>query len=596
MIWGKIATLGVAAAMSAGFGTAAQATPAAARATGQGTGPATATAPATGQATAPATAWAWAPAGYTPISTGQGMCLDDKGDIARDGQPVVLWTCLGNRDQAWRAEPDGTIRNPNGYCLGTGDAANGYAASADGSPLVMVDCARSYRGSYWTINAFARQIVNKYSGTTLDNEHDAQRDGNLVQLWDAGVGQPSAQEWNAVPAGGGPPVVTPGAPPDLHVDHANMVTSTGQVFVPRGFTLSTLEYTTPYLDDAHAYSSVLAETEAQLNAIAGAWHGNIVRLQIEQDDLVVREDTGDHSYLDLIRAVVSYAKAKGLVVVLNAQTEPGGGRYTLNEPLPTLETFKFWSILQPYYGNDASVLLDVFNEPRPLAGTTVRQYMTLWKDGGVYQGVAYLGHQQLAEMLRAEGWAKNMLWVEPPGNQGLAGLTAAQAGQANAMAQVQNEAALRATADPGTFLLNGVPNVSYSFHHPTVLGVPRTVANWDAQFGDLVKDDELSVNDGEWATRNQYVGSWDANGDSGPCWSDAPTAVPRYFAYLQRIGVGMTVWTLSDGSPGLGTTAATDRGTFTTTASMYPWPGCVNIAPVRGPGALIMAWFGQQAS
>ena len=27
-----------------------------------------------------------------------------------------------------------------------------------------------------------------------------------------------------------------------------------------------------------------------------------------------------------------------------------------------------------------------------------------------------------------------------------------------------------------------------------------------------------------------------------------------------------------------------------------PGPGCVTVAPVRGPGALIMAWFGRQAS
>ena len=145
-------------------------------------------------------------------------------------------------------------------------------------------------------------------------------------------------------------------------------------------------------------------------------------------------------------------------------------------------------------------------------------------------------------------------------------------------------------------MLNRVPDVSYSFHHPTVLGVPRTQANWDAQFGDLVRDDELSVNDGEWATRSQYTGHWAPNGDSGPCWSDAPSAVPRYFAYLQHLGVGMTVWTLSDGGPGIGTTAASDPGTFTTTATMAGWPGCVTVAPVRGPGALLMAWFGRQAS
>jgi ricin-type beta-trefoil lectin protein/cellulase (glycosyl hydrolase family 5) len=584
--WGKIASWTAAAAVTAGSGLAAPHTPAVVR----------------------AAARARPLVQYAPVRTGHGMCLDDPGGAGRDGQPVQLWRCLGNREQAWQAEPDGTIRNANGYCLGTGSAANGYAATAAGTPLVMVDCARSYLGSYWTISPSDDQVVNKHAGAAMDNRNDAQRDGNPVQLGAVAAGRPS-QDWAVVPSGGGAPLVTPGEPPDLHVDHANMVTSGGQVFVPRGFTLSTLQYARPYLDGARAYSSVLSETKAQVDAIAGAWHGNIVRFQIEQDDLVQREAVGDHGYLSLIRAAVSYAQAKGLAVVLNAQTEPSGERLTLNEPLPTLETLKFWLVLQRYYGNDDSVILDVFNEPRPLKGNTVTQYMALWKDGGLYQGAAYLGHQQLAEMLRANGYATNMLWVEPPGNDGLAGLlppegppastsastSAGAARQASAVARVQEQAAVKSTADPAAFLLDGVPDVSYSFHHPTVLGVPRTQANWDAQFGNLVRDDELSVNDGEWATRSQYTGIWAANGDSGPCWSDAPTAVPRYLAYLQQIGVGMAVWTLSDGEPAMGATSASDPGPFTTTATMTGWPGCVNIASVRGPGALIMAWYTQQA-
>jgi hypothetical protein len=580
--WGKIATWSAAVAVTAGSGLAVPHAP----------------------VVVGAAAWARPLAGYAPIRTGHGMCLDVAVGVARDGQPVQLWRCLGNRGQEWQAEPDGTIRDADGYCLGAGSAADGYAATADGTRLVMVDCSRSYLGSYWTVNAFDDQIVNKHADAALDDPHGAQRDGDPVQLWDVTAGQRS-QDWTVVPAGGGSPLVTPGEPPDLHVDHANMVTSAGQVFVPRGFTLSTLQYAKPYLDGARAYTTVLSETKAQIDAIAGAWHGNIVRLQVEQDDLVQREAVGDHSYLNLIRAAVSYAQARGLAVVLNAQTEPSGERLTLNEPLPTLETLKFWLILRPYYGDDDSVILDVFNEPRPLAGNSVNQYMALWKDGGLYQGAAYLGHQQLAEMLRADGYATNMLWVEPPGNDGLAGLlppegtpaatSAGAARQAAAIAKVQDAAAAKAAADPGVFLLNGVPDVSYSFHHPTVLGLPRTEANWDAQFGDLVKDDELSVNDGEWATRSQYTGIWAANGDSGPCWSDAPAAVPKYFAYLQQIGVGMAVWTLSDGEPAMGATSASDPGTFTTTATMAGWPGCVNVPSVRGPGALIMVWFGRQA-
>ena len=517
------------------------------------------------------------PAGYTPITAGPGLCLDDTAGLGRNGQPVQLWKCLGDRNQAWQAEPDGTIRNANGSCLGTGTAANHYAATANGTRLVMVSCSAHYLGSYWTVNAYARQIVNKYAVAGLDNRGDVQRDGNPVQLWAVASGRPAAQRWTAVPSGGGPRAVTPGRPPALHTDGANMVTAANQVFVPRGFTLRTLQYTEPYLDGAHAYTSVLSETEAQVNAIAGAWHGNIVRLQIEQDDLVRRQAAGDHSYLDLIRQVVSYAKSKGLVVVLNAQTEPGG-RATGDEPLPTQETVRFWQLLRPYYGNDPTVIIDVFNEPRPSHGTTVEQSMTLWRNGGVYQGVRYLGHQQLVAALRAGGYAKNMLWVEPPGNEALAGLT-------------QQKAA----AGPATFLLTGVSDISYSFHHPTVLGTARTQANWDTQFGNLIRDDELSVNDGEWATRAENTGYVAPNGDSGPCWSDAPAAVPRYFAYLQQLGVGLMNWTLSDGAPGIGTTAATDPGTFTTTATMAHWPGCANVTPVDGPGALLKAWFAQQA-
>jgi hypothetical protein len=445
--WGKIASWGVAAAVTAGF------------------------LPALSQAQAPVPVAAGDPAaGYAPITTGRGMCLDDEAGVGRDGHPVQLWKCLGHRSQAWRAEPDGTIRNVNGYCLGTGTAADGYAATANGARVVMVSCARSYPGSYWTISPFARQIVNKHAAAALDNRQDAQRDGNPVRLWDVAGDRPGAQAWTAVPAGGGSPAVIPGEPPALHVDHANMVTSAGRVFVPRGFTLSTLQYTRPYLDGAHAYSSV-----------------------------------------------------------------PSGERDAGNEPLPTRATVRFWRILRPYYGNDASVIIDVFNEPRPTGATSVEQYMTLWKYGGRYRGVTYLGHLELAKTLRADGYAANMLWAQAPGNDGLAGLT-------KTIAHVQSEAALRAIADPGKFLLDGLRDVSYSFHHPTVLGVPRTGANWDAQFGDLVRDDELSVNDGEWATRSEYTGFRAANGDSGPCWSDAPTAVPRYFGYLQLLGVGLTAW------------------------------------------------------
>jgi hypothetical protein len=547
------------------------------------------------------------PAGYTPITTQQGMCLDDENGWGRDGWPVQLWTCTGNPNQAWQVEPDGTIRNANSWCLGTGSAADGYAGTADGTGLVMVACSGNYDGSYWTRSPSGGQIVNKYADAAMDNNLGLQQDGNAVQLSGATTG-PESQDWTAVPSGGGNPVVTPGNPPALHTDGANMVTSAGQVFVPRGFTLSALEYTTPYLDNQNAFTSVLSEMEAQLDALAGAWHGNIVRLQIEQDGLVTSctPATGpapgttaavgvaNTAYLTLIQDVVTYAQEKGLVVVLNAQTETGSATYgTQDEPMPTDNTECFWQILRPYYGNDASVIIDPFNEPRAIAGLTVAQYMALWKDGGAYPpnttgAPTYKGFEELAEYLRKFGYATNMLWVEPPASQdseALAGLT-----------------------DGDGYLLNSdISNVSYSFHHPTTYGYVRSPANWDAQFGDLVRLDQLSVNDGEWNTRSYLNTDPNAkpasNTDSGPCWNDAPTAVPQYFAYLQNLGVGLTAWTMSDGGAGLGMTAASDPGTFTTTANMTGWPTtpahpdgvCENLNPTLGPGALLMAWFGQQA-
>src|SRR6185437_12122185 len=46
-------------------------------------------------------------AGYAPISTGPGMCLDDPGDGAGDGQPVQLWRCLGTGSRSGGPSPTG---------------------------------------------------------------------------------------------------------------------------------------------------------------------------------------------------------------------------------------------------------------------------------------------------------------------------------------------------------------------------------------------------------------------------------------------------------------------------------------------------------
>jgi hypothetical protein len=343
----------------------------------------------------------------------------------------------------------------------------------------------------------------------------------------------------------------------------------GRVFVPYGVTLSTLQDYPTSSYGAPKGQSTVSQTDAQLRAIAGGWCGNTVRLQIEQDMLVgLTGNAFNGAYMKAIEAAVGYAKSLGLVVVINAQTEPGGpSDLTRDEPLPTAATEAFWHEIDKVYGEDPQVVYDVFNEPRPQStpASSEQTYWNEWLNGGRFTytynkaqiAIQAIGEQALANFIRRDG-SSNLLWIE--GLQSLDYLVSHPA-----------------------YLIKGDGPIAYSYHH-TANGLPHDAATWDAQFGELAKSGIAPVVDGEWTNYANNTGFTYANGDSGECWADAPVTVPAYLQYLQNLGIGMTVWTLG---PGFMNSAPADY--VTPTEFKSDW-GCKHGLD-EGAGQDVQDWY-----
>jgi hypothetical protein len=321
----------------------------------------------------------------------------------------------------------------------------------------------------------------------------------------------------------------------------SQIMDNGVAWTPYGFSLSEFQ------DEDETFPSCSCEystIDAQLAAIAGPWHGNTVRLQVEQDEWVAG-GSAQAGYRTKVEAVISDAESKGLVVVINDQSEGQDGFGIVNEPLPTGATVEFWQDMEQYK-NDPDVILDPFNEPRYDNNSATSGWndwhsgtgsspMT-WKNlnGGTQTSPA-VGMQTLVNDIRNDGFT-NQIWVEAPGYDDLENL-------------VNNPTVYNIT-DP----LN---DVVYEYHHVgTGQDSPTNAAQWNAQFGDLVTNDHFAVVDGEWSMRSEASSDGDTvyepSGDAGVCWGNAPSEVPVYLSYLLSLHIGMTVWTLGSEPPGGG--------------------------------------------
>jgi hypothetical protein len=106
-------------------------------------------------------------------------------------------------------------------------------------------------------------------------------------------------------------------------------------------------------------------------------------------------------------------------------------------------------------------------------------------------------------------------------------------------------------------------------------------AQWDSDFGYLVKRHVAAVVDGEWTNYAPLqVGQLKRE-----CWNDAPTAAPAYLSYLQRLGVGMTAFDLGKGL----LIESLNLGDSTKIRS--DWSCAAKKVLDEGIGSLIMNWY-----
>jgi hypothetical protein len=368
---------------------------------------------------------------------------------------------------------------------------------------------------------------------------------------------------SAAPAAGATPAPASGscgkATGPFTVHGTKVLGAGGKVFVSYGTTVAGLQ--------GPDWQSSINEDLQEIAATADDWCANTIRLQLSQDILVGPTGAINPAYQNAIQAEVSAAESDHMVVVLNDSTEVTDPIW--NEELgPTSGTEAFWKVLAGVYGNNPQVIFDLFNEPRTYAsGMSSPQEWNLWLDGGRFAGVNYpFGMAQLAGYVRNTLHAKNLFWVEGPRfSVSFAGM-------------VRWGAVLK------------VSGVAYAVHHPAA---PHDKSGWYADFGYLVATGVAPVVDGEWTNYEPAPTATPATVPTS-CWTDAPTTVPEYLAYLSSLRVGLSVYDLQPGymiqsGGNLGDPTTINAKTWSCQSSSEPQPG-------QGAGALVMAWFKQHNS
>ena len=435
-----------------------------------------------------------------------GMCLDNYHSGTTNGNNVVIANCNGTGAQEWNVNSNGTIANVNGKCLD-----NWQQKATDGNPIKLYTCSSTDPAEHWQI-ATGSTLKNPQTGKCVTDPGSSTTDDTpLVISTCTGA---KNQEWTAKESGGGTSTPTPTPPPTqtgsclratgpFAVAGTTVTQADGKIYSPYGASLSTLQTWPAPQFDSNASDTAVTQSEKQIKAIAGAWCGNTVRLQLEQDELVgIHGNLINQSYLADIKKVVSYAESFGLVVVLNAQTEPAGHSTTGSEPMANANTKSFWHTLDQAYANDPQVIDDLFNEPR-------NQSWSQWHDGSG----SYVGMQALADYVRSDG-SKNLFWIEGEG-------------YSNDLQQVIQNSSLRISGR----------GIVYAVHDPTNGGNSvSSPSAWNTAFGDFVNKGIAPVVEGEWTEFSEN--NWQ-------CWNNAPTAVPQYLQYLQNIHAGNLMWTLA---------------------------------------------------
>jgi hypothetical protein len=340
------------------------------------------------------------------------------------------------------------------------------------------------------------------------------------------------------------------------VHGTKVLAKNGSVFISYGMTISGLQ--------RGNWTELIPLDLEKIAAIANDWCANTVRIQLNQDILVGSNGTGFNTeYMAAIESEVSLAESYNLVVVLNDETNfsPPSVRHYQADPTPGTETF--WKDMARVYGDDPQVMFDLFNEPRTSVPTMPEATLwQLWLNGGTFKHVHYtIGMAKLAAYVRYTVGARNVLWIEGPRySLSFAGMIRYHA-------------------------LIHVSGVVYSIHHAQG---PHDVQAWNAAFGYLVEQGIAPVINGEF-TNYEPLPNPKINVTPGYCWTNAPTAVPQYLQYLNKLGIGISAYQLVPGwliksNRQLDQPTSINPKTWSCVPSDEP-------QPYQSAGALIMNYF-----
>ena len=110
-----------------------------------------------------------------------GMCLDDRGNQVREGNPVQVWRCLNDHAQQWTFAPSGVPGGTgalmiNNRCLDI----TGRATSA-GVRVAIWPCTGD-GNQQWLITGSAGQLYNPASGMCLDDPGGSRANGRQADI------------------------------------------------------------------------------------------------------------------------------------------------------------------------------------------------------------------------------------------------------------------------------------------------------------------------------------------------------------------------------------------------------------------------------
>jgi hypothetical protein len=330
----------------------------------------------------------------------------------------------------------------------------------------------------------------------------------------------------------------------FHRDKNIITGAGGQRFIAYGITVTGL--------GSPGWKAHSIGDDAEIDAAAAYWCANTVRLQVFQYGLLGPGHTGvivNRTFLGIIKGEVDTALDDGLVVVINDQTEGGGGKYAPG--MPTAQTKAFWKVMSRVYGSNPDVIFDLFNEPRRAVYPTEAGTWRFWKHGGDYDGQHYIGMQPLARYIRGLG-AENLFWIEGPHT----------AGTLDEVVSHQ---------------ITGAGAVEYTINHPGGPRVPHDQAEWYTRFGYAAG--KVPMTDAEWTNYSS----------TRSCWANAPTSVPAFLHYLAEKGMGLLAWTLTPG------VLAASADLADPTVIRSDW-ACADTGLDEGAGSAIMNWFRQHNS